>query len=169
MISSTSDAPLAQVGGLVGYTVTISNEGSSVLRDVSAVDRVPIELDVVSAAINSNVQATELGQTGRKEDIVWQVGPMTPGEVLHLRWTGKVVGLGGFDAVNDVRARSRSVVAATTSTTYLASTRVIGATNPAYHSTRTVVTYAAATSSQTGAAAAAAAASDATEQLPFTG
>ncbi|MFN2595102.1 MAG: hypothetical protein ABR579_09475 [Actinomycetota bacterium] len=153
----------------MNYSVTISNEGQSALSNVSATDLVPIELDVVSAAINSNVQATELGQSGNKEDIVWQIGPMAPGETLHLKWTGKVVSLGGFDAVNTVRARGASVSLATTSTTYLAATRITGTTNPPYHSTRRVVTYEAASDAAAAAAGSVVGNAANPSELPFTG
>lgn len=169
-VSSATDSPLAELGASVHYTVTVANTGDTTLTNVSAVDRVPLEVDVVSVAINSAVQATELGQHRNSEDVVWEIGPMTPGEVLRLTWTGKVVGVGGFDAVNSVTARSHSTVVSTSSTTYLASTKLVGVSNPPYRSTRTVVTYEAAASTESSAASAAAGTTTAgTAGLPFTG
>lgn len=160
---------LAETGDLVHYTVTVANSGSSRLRDVSVVDLVPLEVDVVSVAISPDVQATELGKTGRKEDIVWQVGPMDPGTSLRLTWTGKVVGLSGFDAVNTVHARSDFLVSSATSTTYLAAVHFVGTTNPAYHSTRTVTTFEPATATEASGSATSAASDNGAGGLPFTG
>ncbi len=173
-VTTVTEPTVAQLGDEVRYTVTVTNAGAATAPGVSVVDLVPLEVDVIGVPINSEVQATELGRTGRREDIVWEVGPMVPGQVLRLTWTGKIVGVSGLDAVNTVTARSRGTITKEASVAYLANAQIVGATNPPFHATRTVVTYepvgdtgtAVSSSSSSSSSSTAVAATD---QLPFTG
>ncbi|HEX2057624.1 MAG TPA: hypothetical protein VHI71_04565 [Actinomycetota bacterium] len=102
-VSSRAERVLAQVGSMVRYVVTVTNEGSEDLEDVLVVDLAPEEIEVVSVDIVDEVEAVQIGESLGRYDIVWNVGALSAGASIELPWDGRAVRPGDLTAVNSVR------------------------------------------------------------------
>lgn len=102
-VTSRTEGVLTQVGSMVRYVVTVTNEGSEDLEDVLVVDLAPEELEVVSVDIVDEVEAVQIGERGGQFDIVWNVGSLPAGASIDLPWDGRAVRPGDLTAVNSVR------------------------------------------------------------------
>ncbi|MDQ3915378.1 MAG: DUF11 domain-containing protein [Actinomycetota bacterium] len=102
-VSSRTRGVLTQVGSMVRYEVTVANEGDEDLDDVLVVDVAPHEVDVVSVELVDEVEAVQIGESGGRHDIVWNVGSLPAGSSVTLPWDGRAVAAGDLRAVNSVR------------------------------------------------------------------
>jgi uncharacterized repeat protein (TIGR01451 family) len=102
-VTSRTQGVLTQVGSMVRYVVTVTNDGSEDLEDVLVVDLAPEELEVVSVDIVDEVEAVQIGERGGQFDIVWNVGSLPAGASIDLPWDGRAVRPGDLTAVNSVR------------------------------------------------------------------
>ncbi|MFN2588217.1 MAG: hypothetical protein ABR613_08870 [Actinomycetota bacterium] len=102
-VTSRTRDVLAQVGSMVRYEVTVSNEGDDDLDDVLVVDVAPQEVDVVSVDLVDEVEAVQIGESGGRHDIVWNVGSLPAGSSVTLPWDGRAAAAGDLRAVNSVR------------------------------------------------------------------
>ena len=102
-VESRARRVLSQVGEMVHYDVTVSNEGVADLEDSLVVDVAPMEIDVVSVDLVDEVEAVQIGESGGRHDIVWNVGSLPAGSSVTLPWDGRAVRAGDLKAVNSVR------------------------------------------------------------------
>ncbi|MDQ3958243.1 MAG: DUF11 domain-containing protein, partial [Actinomycetota bacterium] len=102
-VTSRSRQVLAQVGSMVHFEVTVSNEGDEDLDGVLVVDVAPREIDVFSVDLVDEVEAVQIGESGGRHDIVWNVGSLPAGSSVTLPWDGEAVRAGDLHAVNSVR------------------------------------------------------------------
>jgi uncharacterized repeat protein (TIGR01451 family) len=121
-VSSRTRSVLAQVGDMVHYEVTVSNEGDEDLENVLVVDVAPQEIDVFSVDIVDEVEAVQIGESGGRHDIVWNVGSLPAGTSVRLPWDGRAAQAGDLRAVNSVRG-----LVGTTETTRSTSESFLGA------------------------------------------
>lgn len=102
-VTSRSRGVLSQVGSMVRYVVTVTNAGAEDLDDVLVVNLAPAEIDVVSVDIVDEVEAVQIGESGGRHDIVWNVGSLPAGASVELPWDGRAARAGDLTAVNSVR------------------------------------------------------------------
>jgi uncharacterized repeat protein (TIGR01451 family) len=102
-VSSRTRGVLTQVGSMLRYEVVVSNDGEADLENVLVVDVAPAEVQVVSVDIVDEVEAVQIGQSGGRHDIVWNVGSLPAGASVELPWDGRVARPGDLRAVNSVR------------------------------------------------------------------
>ncbi|HEV2754173.1 MAG TPA: hypothetical protein VG318_00150 [Actinomycetota bacterium] len=102
-VASRTRGVLTQVGSMVHYEVTVANEGDEDLEGVLVVDVAPHEVDVVSVDLVDEVEAVQIGESGGRHDIVWNVGSLPAGSAVTLPWDGRAVDAGDLRAVNSVR------------------------------------------------------------------
>ena len=120
-VTSRSEDVLTQVGSMVRYVVTVTNDGSEDLEDVLVVDLAPEELEVVSVDIVEEVEAVQIGESLGRYDIVWNVGALPVGASVDLPWDGRAVRPGDLTAVNSVRGLlGQNETIRSTSRSYLA-------------------------------------------------
>lgn len=142
-VTSHSLELIAQVGDEVHYRVTVSNPGEAPLAGVFVVDLLPSEVTFVSAKLLPEVEATLYNRFGGKESITWNVGDVAPGDSITMEWTGTATSAGDMTALNAVRAVAQDARRVRQeSSTFLATTAMLGGANPAPSPTTTrVVTY----------------------------
>ncbi|HET7481939.1 MAG TPA: hypothetical protein VFK89_03675 [Actinomycetota bacterium] len=106
-------------------TVTVTNVGSAPALEVGVVDTVPGEFDVLGVPILDGLVGQNLISVGNREQIVWSVGVLEPGQSLDLPWFAQVMHEGDLAADNTVAAASTEDVTRNASRTYLG-----GSTSP---------------------------------------
>lgn len=132
-VSSRSRRVLTQVGSMLHYEVTVANDGASDLENVFVVNVAPSEVDVFSVDIVDEVEAVQIGESGGRHDIVWNVGTLTAGESVTLPWDGHAARSGDLRAVNDVRGLLGSKeTARARSESFLGASRPGGVSNPPF-------------------------------------
>lgn len=124
-VHSRTRQVLTQVGSMVHYEVTVANEGRDDLENVLVVDVAPQEVDVVSVDFVDEVEAVQIGESGGRHDIVWNVGSLPAGASVTLPWDGRAVQAGDLRAVNSVRG-----LVGTTETTRSSSESFLAAEGP---------------------------------------
>jgi uncharacterized repeat protein (TIGR01451 family) len=132
---------LAEVGDVFSYSIFVTNPGTEPLADIVVVDTVPAELTVFAVPLPDAVDAVQVGSHRGKEDIVWVLRPIDPGETVELTWRALAWDPGDLRAVNKVSALVDSSSlqqqggppsATASSTTYLGGDRAEGTKNPPY-------------------------------------
>jgi uncharacterized repeat protein (TIGR01451 family) len=133
MVTSRTEGVLAQVGSMMRYVVTVTNDGSEDLENVLVVDLAPEELEVVSVDIVDEVEAVQIGESLGRYDIVWNVGSLPAGASVELPWDGRAVRAGDLTAVNSVRGLlGQNETVRSTSRSYLASEGPRDVANPRF-------------------------------------
>ena len=103
VVESRTEGVLTQVGSMMRYVVTVTNEGDEDLENVLVVDLAPEEVEVVSVDIVDEVEAVQIGESRGRYDIVWNLGSLPAGSSVDLPWDGKATRPGDLTAVNSVR------------------------------------------------------------------
>ena len=107
LAAAPPSALLAQVGDRVEYELVVANESTEILRDVTIVERVAPEVHVLAAPLVAGVDAVQIGRFLEKEDIVWVIDELDPGEEVGLPWAGQVQAPGDLAVVSNARATAR--------------------------------------------------------------
>lgn len=132
-VTSRTQGVVTQVGSMVRYIVTVTNDGSEDLENVLVVDLAPEELEVVSVDIVDEVEAVQIGETQGRYDIVWNVGSLPAGASVELPWDGRAVRPGDLTAVNSVRGLlGQNETVRATSRSFLASEGPRDVENPRF-------------------------------------
>jgi uncharacterized repeat protein (TIGR01451 family) len=132
-VTTRSSALLAQVGSIVRYTVIVANNGNAAADDVIVLDLVPAEVHVLSVDLLDEVEAVQIGSTGGKDDIVWNVGELKPGQSLELTWTGRATKAGDMRAANRATVTADGGLSASDDhDSFLAATAPAKTTNPTF-------------------------------------
>ena len=142
VVGSHTKELLVQVGAEINYTVTVGNPGDAPLDEVIVLDLVPPEVHVLGVANHPEVEAVQLGRANGKEDIVWNVGTLDPGQTLELKWVGIAAKAGDLEAVNSVRAKAAQARDDAEGTSYLGALEDREVRNPPFKPIKKkVVTY----------------------------
>ena len=111
-VSTSSRELLVQVGDVIHYEVTVTNNGADAAQDVAIHNDVAPEVDVISVPISPRADAIQLGRTPDGEDIDWVINDLGPGRTVTFTWTGKAAVAGDLAALNQVEARGKNRPAA---------------------------------------------------------
>ena len=132
-VTSRAERVLSQVGSMMRYVVTVTNDGSEDLDDVLVVDLAPQELEVVSVDIVDAVEAVQIGESRGRFDIVWNVGSLPAGASVELPWDGRAIRAGDLTAVNSVRGLlGQTETVRSTSRSFLANEGARDVANPPF-------------------------------------
>lgn len=133
VVASSSRRVLTQVGSMMRYEVTVANDGAEDLENVLVVNVAPEEIDVISVDIVDEVEAVQIGDSGGRHDIVWNVGSLPAGASVVLPWDGRAARAGDLTAVNSVRGLlGQTETVRVTSRSYLAREGARDVANPPF-------------------------------------
>lgn len=113
MVDVDVDRNVAQVGTLLTYQISITNQGAT--KSSLTIDNdVPAEVDFISS--------TKAVTMSDADSLAWSIADLEPGTVTTMEWTGRVARLGDLDAANVVTVDGAGADPAPIEThTYLAS------------------------------------------------